>query len=74
SAVNLPDEKKGEKVVLLFSSNTLSIEDVQSAIKSSDISPLMTPSEIYKVEVLPKLASGKADFKAVKELALTLSK
>jgi hypothetical protein len=31
------------------------------------------PSKFYKVDTLPKLASGKADFKASKELALKLS-
>lgn len=72
-AVNLPDEKKGEKIVLMFHSD-YSIEEVKNAIKNSSMSPIMTPSEIYKVDALPKLASGKADFKASKILAESLSK
>ena len=70
-AVNIPDEKKGEKIVLMFHSEH-TLDEVKNAIKNSSISPLMTPSEIYKVDILPKLASGKADFKASKDLALSL--
>ncbi|MDR1285199.1 MAG: acyl-[ACP]--phospholipid O-acyltransferase [Campylobacteraceae bacterium] len=71
-AVNLEDDKKGEKIVLLFV-NELSHEEFLQTIKNAALPPLLTPSEFYKVEVLPKLASGKADFKASKELALELS-
>lgn len=73
-ALNLPDEKKGEKIVLLFSSDYLLLETVESVIQQSNILPLMRPNEIYKVDTLPKLASGKPDYKNSKELAQTLSK
>jgi hypothetical protein len=33
------------------------------------INPLYLPSSYHKVEVLPKLGAGKADFKGVKKLA-----
>ncbi|MDR1007300.1 MAG: acyl-[ACP]--phospholipid O-acyltransferase [Campylobacteraceae bacterium] len=71
-AVNLPDSKKGEKVVLLFASE-LSYEEFLQTLKSAQIPPLLMPSEFYKVNTLPKLASGKADFNASKELASKLS-
>jgi len=34
---------------------------------------LFVPSEYYKVEELPKLGTGKADFKGAKKLAGELS-
>jgi acyl-[acyl-carrier-protein]-phospholipid O-acyltransferase/long-chain-fatty-acid--[acyl-carrier-protein] ligase len=71
-AINLSDEKKGEKIVLLFASE-LTHEEFLQTIKNGAIAPLLMPSEFYKVDTLPKLASGKADFKASKELALELS-
>jgi acyl-[acyl-carrier-protein]-phospholipid O-acyltransferase/long-chain-fatty-acid--[acyl-carrier-protein] ligase len=71
-AVALSDDKKGEKVVLLYAGETNEDAFIR-AVKGSQISPLMTPAEIYKVESLPKLASGKADFKASKALAQSLS-
>ncbi|MDR1554818.1 MAG: AMP-binding protein, partial [Campylobacteraceae bacterium] len=71
-AVNISDEKKGEKIILLFTGE-LSYEEFLQTVKNADIAPLLMPSEFYKVESLPKLASGKADFKASHELALKLS-
>ncbi|MDR0664820.1 MAG: acyl-[ACP]--phospholipid O-acyltransferase [Helicobacteraceae bacterium] len=73
AAIALNDEKKGEKIVALFSGE-IDEEAFIRAVKDSQIAPLMTPSEIYKVESVPKLASGKADFKAAKALAQTLSR
>ncbi|SFV65741.1 Putative 2-acylglycerophosphoethanolamine acyltransferase / acyl-acyl carrier protein synthetase [hydrothermal vent metagenome] len=72
SITALPDIKKGEKLVLLLE-GTLSIEDLKANIKSLEINPLFVPSEYYKVEILPKLGSGKADFKGAKKLAKELS-
>ncbi len=67
-AVNLNDVKKGEKIVLLYNSE-LSKEEIRSAIKQSSMIALMQPSEYLHVDVLPKLASGKSDFKGAKNLA-----
>ncbi|MDR2789492.1 MAG: acyl-[ACP]--phospholipid O-acyltransferase [Campylobacteraceae bacterium] len=72
TAVALTDSKKGEKIILLFTGE-LSLEEFLQTVKNAAIAPLLMPSEFYKVDVLPKLASGKADFKASKELALRLS-
>jgi acyl-[acyl-carrier-protein]-phospholipid O-acyltransferase/long-chain-fatty-acid--[acyl-carrier-protein] ligase len=70
-AVSVPDEKKGEKIVLLYSGE-YSYEEFLQTVKSAQIAPLLMPSSFHKVETLPKLATGKADFKASKELALSL--
>ncbi len=70
-AVNLSDEKKGEKIVLLYNSE-LSKEEINEMIKQSDIIPIARPSDIQYVETLPKLASGKSDFKGAKSLAQEL--
>ena len=68
----LPDEKKGEKLVLLLEGE-MEINLLQERIKSLGLNPLFVPSEYYKVEELPKLGTGKADFKGVKRVALKLS-
>ena len=68
----LPDEKKGEKLVLLLEGE-LEIEALKEKIKSLKMNPLFVPSEYYKVEELPKLGTGKADFKGAKSLAGKLS-
>jgi len=70
-AVNLPDEKKGEKVVLLYRADA-EPDVIERRIREGGIPPLMIPSLLRRVDDLPKLASGKADFKAAKTLAASL--
>ncbi len=67
-AVNLPDEKKGETVILLYAAQ-MEPAEVMDRIKSSEMAPIMQPSRAFRVEELPKLASGKADFKSAKKIA-----
>jgi acyl-[acyl-carrier-protein]-phospholipid O-acyltransferase/long-chain-fatty-acid--[acyl-carrier-protein] ligase len=71
SATNLPDTKKGEKVVLLFSGE-IEAETLKQTLIKAKINPLYLPSAYHKVESLPKLGTGKADFKGVKKLAQDL--
>ena len=71
SAVALNDDKKGEQIVLLYRSE-LSQSDITTKIKQSDILPLMKPSKIFEVAEIPKLGTGKADFKGAKRVAESL--
>jgi len=71
-AVNLPDEKKGEKVVALLAT-TFDGDEIRKQLLAAQINPLMIPSELYLVAEVPKLGSGKTDFAAAKKLALQLS-
>ncbi len=67
AAVNLPDEKKGEKIVLLINQE---IEELKQIIIEFGIEPLWIPSEVKVVANIPLLGSGKIDFAGVKKLAL----
>ena len=69
TAVN--DDKKGESVVLLVKSE-LTISEIQQRIKTLNIPPIMLPSEIFLVDEIPLLGSGKIDFKRAKLLATEL--
>src|SRR5690606_4630739 len=71
-AVNLPDEKKGEKIVLLTPLR-IEIDDLRKLLLSADCNSLMIPSEVYMVDAIPKLGSGKTDFSAAKKLAMDLT-
>ncbi len=71
TATNVPDEKKGEAVVLLIKTD-LTLEEVQDRIRSADIPPLMQPSAIFVIDEIPMLASGKVDFKGAKAKAIEL--
>jgi len=71
AAVNLPDAKKGEKIVLL-AEQAIDGDRLLRALSAAGYNPLSFPAEIRAVERIPKLGSGKTDFKAVKELAAAL--
>jgi acyl-[acyl-carrier-protein]-phospholipid O-acyltransferase/long-chain-fatty-acid--[acyl-carrier-protein] ligase len=72
AVVALPDVKKGEKLVLLLEGD-MEVDALKEKIKVLDMNPLFVPNEYYKVEALPKLGTGKADFKGAKKLAEELS-
>lgn len=67
-AVNLPDAKKGERIVLLLEEG-VDPEGARAAIQESDLHPLMTPAEVRPVEAVPKLGTGKVDFRTARALA-----
>ena len=69
----LPDGKKGEKVVMLFT-GTIERDELKELIDQSDLKPLMRPSELIPVESIPKLGSGKNDFSQAKQIATEASK
>ena len=71
-AAALPDAKKGEKLVLLLEGE-MELDELKEKIKNIEMNPLFVPSEYFKVEELPKLGTGKADFKGAKRLAEKLS-
>ena len=72
ATTNLKDDKKGEKIVLLYEGEK-SKDEIIEAIKESSLSPLMRPAEIYRVDKIPLLGTGKVDFRELKSLALSLS-
>lgn len=69
AAVNLPDEKKGERIVLLAAAE-IDPDALRKALLEAGANPLSIPSEVRRVEAIPKLGSGKTDFSATKRLAL----
>ncbi|MBV0932061.1 acyl-[ACP]--phospholipid O-acyltransferase [Marinobacterium weihaiense] len=69
AAVAVPDDKKGERIVLLVEEDA---EDVQSRLRKADVPALYRPAQVIKVEQIPVLGSGKTDLAAAKRLALDL--
>lgn len=70
-AVNIPDEKKGEQVVLLITAE-LTEAELRQRLLANNCNPLMIPAVVQHVAAVPKLGSGKTDFAASKALALSL--
>lgn len=71
-AVNLPDAKKGERIVLL-SDRELAKDHITQQLLGAGNSSLLLPAEWYRVDAVPKLGSGKTDFSNAKKLALELA-
>jgi acyl-[acyl-carrier-protein]-phospholipid O-acyltransferase/long-chain-fatty-acid--[acyl-carrier-protein] ligase len=71
SVTAIPNVKKGEKVVLLLEGEK-DLDLLKEEIKGLNMNPLFLPSAYYKVEAIPKLGTGKADFKGAKRLAIDL--
>jgi acyl-[acyl-carrier-protein]-phospholipid O-acyltransferase/long-chain-fatty-acid--[acyl-carrier-protein] ligase len=70
-AVNVSDEKKGEKIILL-TELTIDQASIKEVMLVNGCNPLAIPSAVVAVEQLPKLGSGKADFANAKRLASTV--
>lgn len=67
----IPDEKKGERVILLLEGEK-DLNLLKDEIKALGMNPLFVPSDYFKVDEVPKLGTGKADFKGSKALAKRL--
>lgn len=65
------DEKKGKRVVLLIKAK-LEKSQIDAQIKASTLPSTMQPSDIFIIEDIPLLGSGKVDFKGSCHLANTL--
>ncbi len=68
AAAAVPDSRKGEKVIMLVTSDQLE-ETLREQMVAAGVAPLMVPAQVIKVESIPKLGSGKTDFSALNSLA-----
>lgn len=68
---SIPDSAKGEKIVLLYQGDK-EPSTVISELRASGMPPLMVPSLAFKLDVIPKLGTGKADFTTAKKIAKEL--
>jgi acyl-[acyl-carrier-protein]-phospholipid O-acyltransferase/long-chain-fatty-acid--[acyl-carrier-protein] ligase len=66
--LGVPDEKKGEALVLL---TTFAIDPVElrKRLAAAGLPPLWVPKLIKQVDALPLLATGKLDLRAAQQLA-----
>lgn len=69
AAANLPDAKKGEKLVLLTEAKGATRAQFQSFAKARGAAELMLPAEVIVVEAIPVLGSGKIDFVGASRMA-----
>jgi acyl-[acyl-carrier-protein]-phospholipid O-acyltransferase / long-chain-fatty-acid--[acyl-carrier-protein] ligase len=75
AVTGIPDEKKGEKLVVLHTLPEEKLKEIQSRLAASSLPNLWIPrpNAYFRVEKIPVLGSGKLDLRSVRDLALKLA-
>jgi acyl-[acyl-carrier-protein]-phospholipid O-acyltransferase / long-chain-fatty-acid--[acyl-carrier-protein] ligase len=70
---SVPDPKKGERLVVLYTELVQTPEDICRALVAAGLPPLWVPSpdSFRRIESIPVLGTGKLDLKRVKDVALS---
>jgi acyl-[acyl-carrier-protein]-phospholipid O-acyltransferase/long-chain-fatty-acid--[acyl-carrier-protein] ligase len=68
----VPDEKKGERLIVLHTLNEEKLDEVMELFAKCDLPALWRPrgDQLVHVEALPYLGTGKLDLRKARELAL----
>ena len=67
--VNIPDERKGEQLVLLTENPDASRDELAAFARAEGLSSLAIPKTLVKVDKIPLLGTGKTDFVTATRLA-----
>ncbi|MGE5306077.1 MAG: acyl-[ACP]--phospholipid O-acyltransferase [Alphaproteobacteria bacterium] len=68
----IPDEQRGEKLVVYYTENGITRDQLWEKLNQSDLPKLWIPKrdDIHQITSIPMLGSGKVDLKTVRGLAL----
>ena len=73
AAIAIPDERKGEQVVLLTTNNQANRSTLSANAKQKGIAEISVPRQVLPVDNIPVLGTGKIDYvtasKLVEEVA-----
>jgi acyl-[acyl-carrier-protein]-phospholipid O-acyltransferase/long-chain-fatty-acid--[acyl-carrier-protein] ligase len=72
AVTSIPDEQKGEKLVAFYTQNGITRDQLWEQLNESDLPKLWIPKRenLFLIESIPVLGTGKIDLKQVKRLAL----
>jgi len=68
AVINLPDSRKGEKIILLTTKVSAELKELKSTAKG--LSAIHFPRKIFIIDRLPLLVTGKIDYPKVTEIIL----
>jgi acyl-[acyl-carrier-protein]-phospholipid O-acyltransferase/long-chain-fatty-acid--[acyl-carrier-protein] ligase len=76
AVTGVPDEKKGERLVVLHTLNDARLAPVLEKLAASDLPNLWKPraDQFFRIETLPYLGTGKLDLRTLREMATDCSK
>jgi acyl-[acyl-carrier-protein]-phospholipid O-acyltransferase / long-chain-fatty-acid--[acyl-carrier-protein] ligase len=69
AVVAMPDERKGERVVVVTTRQGATRADVVAHLKRKHAADVMAPAEVVVLDKLPLLGSGKTDYVTLNKLA-----
>lgn len=72
AAVNLPDPKKGEQIILVTNYAAAKRDEIIAFVRKQGIAEIAIPKKIIFAEAFPILASGKIDYVTAKDMAQTM--
>ncbi|MGD9511052.1 MAG: AMP-binding protein, partial [Geminicoccaceae bacterium] len=68
AVVALPDLRKGERIVLVTTDQSLDRDRLQQAARAAGVSELMVPADVLHRPGLPLLGTGKTDYPSVQKI------
>jgi len=76
AVTGLPDDRKGERLALLYTAQGITPDEVWRRLSDTDLPKLWIPkpADIHQVEELPLLGTGKLDLRGVKARAMELAR
>jgi acyl-[acyl-carrier-protein]-phospholipid O-acyltransferase/long-chain-fatty-acid--[acyl-carrier-protein] ligase len=68
----VPDQQRGEKLIVFYSHNGMTREQLWNKLNQSELPKLWIPKRenLHPIDALPVLGSGKVDLKKIKAMAL----
>ena len=71
----VPDEKKGERIVVVHTLSETKLEPVLEKLAQCDLPALWKPkaNQFVHVDAIPVLGTGKMDLRGIKTLAMTIA-
>ncbi|HKA00555.1 MAG TPA: acyl-[ACP]--phospholipid O-acyltransferase [Candidatus Solibacter sp.] len=75
AVTGVPDDQRGERLVALYVHPEMSPNDIWQKLNASELPRLWVPKRenIYSVDALPQLGTGKLDLRGVKQRAQALA-
>jgi acyl-[acyl-carrier-protein]-phospholipid O-acyltransferase/long-chain-fatty-acid--[acyl-carrier-protein] ligase len=70
AAVCIPDDKKGEQIILFTQDNNLTREQLVKIAKEKKASEMLIPKKIVAVKEMPVLATGKINYRKIVAIAM----
>ncbi|MCL2145359.1 MAG: bifunctional 2-acylglycerophosphoethanolamine acyltransferase/acyl-ACP synthetase, partial [Endomicrobia bacterium] len=69
AVVAIPDEKKGEQLVLFTTRKATVFNEISAAFKQQGLSELFVPKNIKILEKIPLMGTGKTDYVMLSQMA-----